>query len=142
MEKGVNAIVIHPRIGMSENLEYLSESYFDTVKFIVKTASELSMKIVLYDEGMYPSGSAHGKVVAENPEYAAKGITIMSDEKYQTYKGQTDFAEKIAQLDDGKCLVYTYTQGTIRGIHYGEDDGEAGAPKAADCFLSCIIPVV
>ena len=28
--------------------------------------------------------------------------------------------------------MYGFTGGTIRGIHFGEDDGEAGAPKSAD----------
>lgn len=37
-EKGVDAFVLHPRIGIPEDLPYLSEAYFDAVKFIVKTA--------------------------------------------------------------------------------------------------------
>ena len=75
-EKGVDAIVLHPRIGIPQELAYLSEDYFQAVRFIVRCADGLGMKIVLYDEGMYPSGSAHGMVVAENPEYASKGITL------------------------------------------------------------------
>lgn len=74
VEKGVNGIVLHPRIGIPESLEFLSEEYFHAVKYIVETASSLNMKVVLYDEGMYPSGSAHGQVVASNPAYASKGI--------------------------------------------------------------------
>ncbi len=38
----------------------------------------------------------------------------------------------IAAFADGTYLVYGFTGGTIRGIHFGEDDGEAGAPKSAD----------
>ncbi|MGB8451066.1 MAG: hypothetical protein WCD89_01915 [Anaerocolumna sp.] len=34
------------------------------------------MKVVLYDEAMYPSGSAHGKVVKNNPGYASKGLKM------------------------------------------------------------------
>jgi hypothetical protein len=30
------------------------------------------MQVVLYDEGSYPSGSAQGRVVAENPDFAAR----------------------------------------------------------------------
>lgn len=73
-EKGVDAFVLHPRIGIPEELPYLSEAYFDAVKFIVKTADELGMKVVLYDEGMYPSGSAHGMVVKKNQEYAPEEL--------------------------------------------------------------------
>lgn len=123
VEKGVNAFVLHPRIGIPENVPYLSDEYFNAVRFIVKTASETGMKVVLYDEGMYPSGSAHGMVVEENPEFASKGITLAEE------VGEGEF---VARMPDGKYLVYGFTGGTIRGIHFGEDDGEAGAPKSAN----------
>lgn len=123
VQKGVNGIIIHPRIGMPKEISYLSEAYFKVVKYVVQTASRLGMKVVLYDEGMYPSGSAHGLVVAQNADYASKGITLSDSVK----EGQ-----KITQFSDGRYLVYGYTHGTIRGIHYGEDDGEAGAPMSAD----------
>lgn len=123
VDKGVNALVLHPRIGIPKEISYLSEAYFDVVHYVVETAARLDMKIVLYDEGMYPSGSAHGMVVAENPDYAAKGITITEN------PGQD---QVIALLSGGRYLVRRLTKGTIRGIHFGEDDGEEGAPAAAD----------
>ncbi|MBQ6787115.1 MAG: hypothetical protein IJO85_05275 [Lachnospiraceae bacterium] len=127
VEKGVNGIVLHPRIGVPKELPYLSEEYFEVVRFIVKTADSLGMKIVLYDEGMYPSGSAHGMVVSKNPEFASKGITVV--------KAEADIptsAKVITQFEDGSYLIYDFTHGTIRGIHFGEDDGEEGAPASAD----------
>lgn len=124
VEKGVNGIVLHPRIGIPKSLEYLSEEYFRVVKYIVETAAELNMKVVLYDEGMYPSGSAHGQVVAANSSFASKGVRLLEEKPEQ--------GEIITQFPDGKYLVYDYTQGTIRGIHFGEDDGEVGAPASAD----------
>ena len=122
-EKGVCGIVLHPRIGIPKEIKYLSEEYFNIIRFIVETADELNMKIVLYDEGMYPSGSAHGMVVKENSEYASKGITLVSELGNQTV---------LAELDDGRYLVKDFTRGTIRGIHFGEDDGETEAPLSAD----------
>ena len=127
VDKGVNAIVLHPRIGVPKTLEYLSEDYFKAIRFIVKTAHALDMKIVLYDEGMYPSGSAHGMVVKENPDYAAKGICILDEKTPVPPEGKI-----IVQFKDGSRLVYCFTHGTIRGIHFGEDDNEPGAPAAAD----------
>ena len=124
VEKGVNGIVLHPRIGIPKSLKYLSEEYFHVVKYIVETAANLNMKVVLYDEGMYPSGSAHGQVVATNPSFASKGVQLLEEKPEQ--------GEIITQFPDGKYLVYDYTQGTIRGIHFGEDDGEVGAPASAD----------
>lgn len=155
--KGIHAFVLHPRIGIPEHIPYLSSEYFDAIRFIVKTASELDMKVVLYDEGMYPSGSAHGMVVRENPEFASKGITVVKAAGELTEAGiQTDNRESlcgwtlagngeamngqtlagnreiVARLKDGSLLVYGFTGGTIRGIHFGEDDGEDRAPKSAD----------
>ena len=130
VEKGVNGLVLHPRIGVPEDMPYLSDAYFEAVRYIVRTAAELGMKIVLYDEGMYPSGSAHGMVVAANPAYASRGILLMEAEEAASAveKG----GRVIAAFPDGRQIVYGFTGGTIRGIHFGEDDGEPGAPKAAD----------
>ncbi len=132
VEKGVNGLVLHPRIGVPEDMRYLSEVYFQAVRYIVGTAAELGMKIVLYDEGMYPSGSAHGMVVAENPAYASRGILLMEAEEAAAKLAGEEGARVIAALPDGRQIVYGFTGGTIRGIHFGEDDGEPGAPKAAD----------
>lgn len=132
VEKGVNGFVLHPRIGIPRQMPYLSEEYFRAVRFIVRTAAELKMKVVLYDEGMYPSGSAHGMVVESNPEYASKGIILLEEKDAEARLEAEPGAQVIARLQDGRQIVYCFTGGTIRGIHFGEDDGEPGAPKAAD----------
>lgn len=132
VEKGVNGFVLHPRIGVPEEMPYLSEQYFRAVRFIVGAAAKLGMKVALYDEGMYPSGSAHGMVAEANPEYAAKGIILLDAEQAEAKLAAERNAQVIARLPDGRRIVYGFTGGTIRGIHFGEDDGEPGAPKAAD----------
>ncbi len=126
VDKGVHGIVLHPRIGVPKELPYLSEAYFNVMRMIVGIAASLDMQIVLYDEAMYPSGSAHGMVVERNPEYASRGITLVQESELQ------DNMECIARLSDGRCIAYGFTHGTIRGIHFGEDDGEVRAPKSAD----------
>lgn len=132
VDKGVNGLVLHPRIGVPKEMPYLSEEYFRAVRFIVKTAAELRMKVVLYDEGMYPSGSAHGMVVKANPEFASKGITVLEADKAAEKLAAEKSAQVIAELSGGRKLVYGFAGGTIRGIHFGEDDGQPDAPKAAD----------
>ena len=104
--KGVDAIVLHPRIGIPEDVPYLSDAWFQTVRFIVKCADALGMKIVLYDEGMYPSGSAHGMVVAQNPDYASKGIRL-SD--------RPEGGEVIAAFADVTYLAVSYTHLDLAG---------------------------
>ncbi len=122
-KKGVYGVVLHPRIGVPKSLEYLSDEYMHYMEVAVKNAARLDMKVVLYDEAMYPSGSAHGKVVAENPKFAAQGIYLTDD---------ANEGKLITKTKSGKFIVQKDTGGTIRGIHWGEDDGEPDAPLAAD----------
>ncbi len=182
-DKGVAGFVIHPRMGLSRDIPYLSAEYFSFVRFAVEEAATLGMKVVLYDEGMYPSGSAHGQVVQGNPEYASRGLLMLempwqegltelplklepsqkpvsvlavkktgsgSYIKESVTKGvfardkmifsppenhfqQTD--PPLAQTSEGwTVLVFVESPsgGTIRGVHFGEDDGEPGAPPSAD----------
>lgn len=122
-EKGVYGVVLHPRIGVPKSIEYLSDEFMHYIEIAVKCAAKLGMKVVLYDEAMYPSGSAHGMVVAENPKYAAQGIFL---------EDNPDGGKLIAKTESDKYIVQKNTGGTIRGIHWGEDDGQPGAPAAAD----------
>ncbi|MEK3888768.1 glycosylhydrolase-like jelly roll fold domain-containing protein [Bacillus sp. FSL K6-3431] len=168
-EKGVNGFVLHPRLGVPKDIEYLSDTYMEFVLTAVKEAKKLGMTVILYDEAMYPSGSAKGMVVKDHPEYASRGlkmveypchgitsISIPLDDgekliSVQAVEKRSDsqlVKESIKRLHliDGKiqyssplegnwsiiCLVETYTKGTIRGLHYGEDDREEHAPASAD----------
>jgi len=168
-DKGVMGFVIHPRIGIPKDIEYLSDRFMHFVKLAVSEAARLGMKVVLYDEGMYPSGSAHGLVVKRNPGYASKGLkmTEYSLDDMQEIEFPVPENERVVSVlaakreasgcfvyesimklyaeqgiirfkvpDDGKwsLLVFTlcFSGGTIRGIHFGEDDGEPFAPLSAD----------
>ncbi len=136
-EKGVDGFVIHPRMGLDSSIEYMGETWLHYVRYAVELAAEWDMKVVLYDEAMYPSGSAHGMVVngsgslgvEANPEYASRGLEMRESPtlgKDEILLGQTE--------RDGKTyyFVETYTNGHIRGVYYGEDDNQAGAPPSAD----------
>ena len=122
-DKGVFGVVLHPRIGIPESTTYLSDQFMHFIKVAVQTAAGLGMSVVLYDEAMYPSGSAHGLVVAENPKFAAQAIVLTED---------CTEGKLIAKCKSGKYIVQVNSGGTIRGIHYGEDDFEENAPPAAD----------
>ena len=66
------------RIGISHQVGYLTPEFFRLVRLAVEEAARLDMKVVLYDEGAYPSGSAQGRVVAENPDFAARCLIPVS----------------------------------------------------------------
>lgn len=143
--KGVDGFVIHPRMGMA-GVEYLSDEYFELVKFVCEEAKKRFMLVVLYDEGMYPSGSAHGKVAAEDARLAARRLYCqpMTEE---VPEGDELCYRLYLKIEDGKLLstslgpadghepynfILGYTNGTIRGLKEDEDDGQPNAPKAAD----------
>ncbi|HZJ82299.1 MAG TPA: glycosyl hydrolase [Clostridia bacterium] len=168
-DKGVDGFVIHSRIGIPKAIGYLSDRFMELVELAVKEATLLDMKVVLYDEGMYPSGSANGMVVKDNPEYASRGLKMIPYEcsgateiilaleggdkliaalaTQRTGKDTID-PDSIKVLDelDGKVsfmppisedwlillFVETYSKGHIRGIHFGQDDGEPNAPPSTD----------
>ena len=123
-QKGVNGFVIHPRMGLPKTIQYLSDRYFHFVRYAVKLAAENNMQVILYDEAMYPSGSCHGKVVAENADFASQGLAMVA----HTTKANSS----VIASCDGYDFLLMPTGGTIRGVHYGEDDGEPEAPPSAD----------
>lgn len=120
---GIYGVVLHPRIGLPERIGYLSDTFFYYMGVAIGEAARLGMQVVLYDEGMYPSGSACGQVVAANDAYASRGLALVSEVR----AGDT----LLASTDEG-MLVSRKSGGTIRGVHWGEDDGEANAPPSAD----------
>lgn len=151
--RDIHAVVLHPRIGVPDSLRYLSNAFMDRIETIVSFAAAHDMRVLLYDEGMYPSGSAHGMVVQENPAYAARGLCLRTPDdalepgdcvlvRVALVKCGDGFAPgSVRVLAEGGApldgeteywLVAGFTRGTIRGIHENEDDGQACAPAAAD----------
>ncbi|MDO4325921.1 MAG: hypothetical protein Q4E24_07800 [bacterium] len=120
---GIYGVVLHPRIGLPKRIAYLSDTFFHYIKVAVQAAAKLNMQVVLYDEGMYPSGSAGGKVVEGHPELASYGIALVPAPQPED--------EVLAETADG-VLVARHSGGTLRGIHFGEDDGEPDVPLSAD----------
>ena len=152
---GVAGFVIHPRKGLPRTIEYLSDRYMHFVKFAVEKAASMGMEVILYDEAMYPSGSAHGLVVKENPAWASRCLVMETAEAdvraedgliavcaAHVAEGKASDIEPLEpengvySLPDGGrallCFRVCYSGGTIRGIHEEEDDGERFAPASAD----------
>ena len=71
-EHGVYGFIIHPRVGLPRALGWMSEALLEFYDVAVEEAGRRGMQVVLYDEGMYPSGSSAGQVVEENPGYQTR----------------------------------------------------------------------
>lgn len=73
-KEGIGGVFIHPRYGLIT--EYLSEDWWEMVKYSLQKAEELDMKLWIYDENSFPSGFAGGHVAAQMPEANNEGIRL------------------------------------------------------------------
>jgi hypothetical protein len=137
-EHGVYGFVIHPRIGLPEVMTWLSPEMIHFMKIAIEEASRRKMYVVLYDEGMYPSGSSSGQVVSRNPEHAARGLAKIDLRPGENLK-LPDGAHLITLINrpDGRkvAIIEKQSGGVIRGLHYigeGGIDASEESPPAAD----------
>jgi len=146
---GVYGFVIHPRAGLPRSIGWMSEAMIEYMRFTIEEAEKRNMWVVLYDEGMYPSGSSSGQVAAANPAYRTRGLFAVDlddidpgAEKYGIRIG----AEGEPQLSQGQNLVAIVKRkknghriaivdrairdgySVIRGLHFVQDD----PPRRAD----------
>jgi hypothetical protein len=76
---GVNAVLIWPYIGLE--IQYLSPTWFERVRYAVEAAKQLGMRVWLEDEGGYPSGFVGGKVGRERPQQRMQVLARQRNEK-------------------------------------------------------------
>jgi hypothetical protein len=124
-DHGVYGVVPHPRLGLPDEIGWMSDRWLHYLEYIVDYCASKGMTVILYDEAMYPSGSCAGQVVAANPLHATRSIVRRS---------QPDLKEDevLVAQDDQYYYVNARSGGHIRGVHFGTDDGDPGAPPSAD----------
>jgi hypothetical protein len=135
---GVYGFVIHPRIGLPDNVKWLSSEMIHSMNVAIGEASKRKMYVILYDEGMYPSGSSSGQVVARNPDHAARGlakIDLKQGENLQLPEG-THLITIIDRPGEQRvAIVDQPSGGNIRGLHYigeGMSQLKEESPPAGD----------
>ena len=67
---GVDAVMLYPRSGLE--IQYMSEEWRVFCKKCLEVIEELQMKVWLYDEFNWPSGSCKNTVIRENASFGAK----------------------------------------------------------------------
>lgn len=148
-EHGVYGFLIHPRAGLPKSIGWMSEAMIGYMRFAIEEAAKRDMWVVLYDEGMYPSGSSSGQVVAENPAYRTRGLFAVDlDEakpgtELSGIRIGEDGAPELAARQNLVAIVKRKKDGhkiavvdraiadgysVIRGLHFVEDD----PPRRAD----------
>ncbi|MHA1279296.1 MAG: glycosyl hydrolase [Candidatus Helarchaeota archaeon] len=65
--KHIYSVVLHQRTGFE--IEYLSEEFWAKIGFILRKCKELDLKVILYDEYNWPSGTMGGRLIREHPEF-------------------------------------------------------------------------
>ena len=72
-------IVLYPRWGLE--IEYLSDAWFERIRFIVEQAAARHMEVWLYDEFCWPSGHAKGLVTKGREDLEAEILHVEPDGK-------------------------------------------------------------
>lgn len=75
---GINDVIIYPRTGLE--VEYMSEGWREILSIVIDYAIENDMRIWLYDELNWPSGTCNSKVFYENDAFYGKKFYVKNGE--------------------------------------------------------------
>jgi hypothetical protein len=75
-DRGVRSLFIHGRMGL--NVPYLSEGWFERVKFVVEKGSEIGLDTWVYDEMDWPSGTAQRQVLDADPDLGQRYLELVA----------------------------------------------------------------
>ncbi len=132
---GVYGFVIHPRVGLPRSIGWMSERMLHWVRFAVDEAARRGMHVVLYDEGMYPSGSSSGQVVGENPLYQCRCLAQvdLAGDQAPTLPPGANLVAIVERVGGEKMAVIDRpVDAYIRGLHYIGEGPAEDEPPAAD----------
>jgi hypothetical protein len=161
-DHGVYGFVIHPRAGLPRSIAWMSDRMIYFMRVAIEEAAKQRMWVVLYDEGMYPSGSSSGQVVAENPAFRTRGlfaVDIDADGEPELTEGQNLVAVVTRKTNGRRIAVIDRAirpgRSVIRGLHFIKDDPprrddhkevRENLPPAADILnpesVACFIRLV
>jgi alpha-L-rhamnosidase len=147
--QGVYGFVIHPRVGLPREIGWMSDAMLRFMRVAIDEAARRDMKVVLYDEGMYPSGSSSGQVVATDPTLACRCLACEETNTGTVVTAPDDVKVVLSFERGGKRyrLVDRKVDSFIRGLHYideskaTEDEPPAGDilnPRTADLVLKLV----
>ncbi len=76
-DKGIPGIYIHARFGTLTGTGYLTEDWFDRLRFAIEKAREISLQIWVYDEYNWPSGTANKQVMASDKNLTQRYLELV-----------------------------------------------------------------
>jgi hypothetical protein len=122
---GVYGFVIHPRIGLPRSIGWMSDAMLGFMSVALREAKRRDMKVLLYDEGMYPSGSSSGQVVASDPTLQCRGLAIQTPLEGtlpDVPANATVLAELTRVTGERVRVIERPIRSVIRGLHYLQEE--------------------
>ncbi|KAH9210217.1 hypothetical protein DL95DRAFT_526425 [Leptodontidium sp. 2 PMI_412] len=104
-DMGMGGFHMHVRTGL--DTEYLGSEFMDIVLSCVEYAESKNMMACLYDDDRWPSGSAGGKVIKQNPEHKGKHI-LFTQHPYGTVdfdRNQSPSSARASRSENGHLLA-------------------------------------
>jgi hypothetical protein len=132
---GVYGFVIHPRVGLPRTIGWMSDAMLGFMSIAVREARRRDMKVILYDEGMYPSGSSSGQVVATNANLACRCLAMQelgTNDAPKLAAGQNLVAQVTTASGKRVAIVDRKADSYIRGLHYVGEGPREDEPPAGD----------
>ncbi|MBN1995337.1 MAG: hypothetical protein JW953_21795 [Anaerolineae bacterium] len=132
---GVFGFVIHPRVGLPRELGWMSDKLLDFYQIAINEAQRRGMAVILYDEGMYPSGSSSGQVVAANPNFQCRCLAKQElADGEEPHLGPDEDLVAIVPRQNGSRLAISDRKADsfIRGLHYIDEGPVFDGPPTED----------
>jgi hypothetical protein len=90
--RGLRIVTIEAGYHM-DDAPYITDAWFKRVRFAAEEAAKRGMRLIVIDEGKYPSGFANGKFSQERPDLRMQGLAVA--ERIAVAAGET-FARELA----------------------------------------------
>ncbi|HEY9249179.1 MAG TPA: hypothetical protein VIO38_08610 [Rariglobus sp.] len=150
---GVEAFVIHARIGLPRSIGWLSDELFRFMRLALAEARRRGMWVMLYDEGMYPSGAAGGLVVARDAAFQTRGLVCGPVADAGTIDPDRRQVAVVTRKSGERVGIYEQKiDAVVRGLHYIGDENDPSAtlgeeeppaadllnPRAVECFIELV----
>jgi hypothetical protein len=121
----VHGFVLHPRVGLPRDTGWMSPRLLGFMRVAIEEAARRGMTVFLYDEGMYPSGSSSGQVVAADSRFRCRGLDhrVLEGDAPPELDADHHLVAVVRRRDGRRVVVFDRpVDSVIRGLHYVEDD--------------------
>ena len=117
---GIGGFFMHARAGLK--VEYLSEEWFDRIRFSAETARKYGLEAWLYDENGWPSGYAGGRVPRRDPAFCQTWMLPVKAEQLRS-------DDEVLALFEGKNTAFVRRKNSSYA--------DLMNPDAVRAFLDC-----